>query len=390
MYWWRKFDVEEVRRDFARISAAGFDSVRVFLLWEDFQPTLERIANEQLERLVTVADTAMNNNLSLMPTLFTGHMSGVNWIPPWALDDGESAARFRIVSGGKVVRASMTNWYRDQEISSAQARLASEVAVAIGDHPALWAYDLGNENSNCVVPPSHELGLAWLDRIAGAIRSVDTKHPITIGLHMEDLEEDRKIGPSEAAAVCDFLCMHGYPIYTEWGFGPTDPMILPFLGLITRWLGGRDVLFEEFGTPTLPGFIEGEGQSVRATMVPLLAEEEAADFIHHALNALQKFGFSGAMLWCYSDYDQKLWLKPPLDDATHERYFGLWRNDYSPKPALLEIEKLAGFERSKPRDNFDWIDISPEEYYLSPGAHLRHLYQLFRQRYQENEWEHLS
>src|SRR5262245_19454213 len=98
MYWWRQFDVEEVRRDFARISAAGFDSVRVFLLGEDFQPTPERIANERLERLVTVADAAMNNNLSLMPTLFTGHMSGVNWIPPWALDHGESSARFRIVS----------------------------------------------------------------------------------------------------------------------------------------------------------------------------------------------------------------------------------------------------------------------------------------------------
>ncbi len=389
MYWWRQFDAEEVGRDFARIRAAGFDSVRVFLLWEDFQPAPDRIANEALERLVTVADAAMNNNLSLMPTLFTGHMSGVNWIPPWALNKGEAVSRFRIVSGGKVVRASLRNWYRDQEISSAQARLATEVAVALGNHPALWAYDLGNENSNCVVPPSHELGRAWLARIAEAIRSVDSMHPITIGLHMEDLEEDRKIGPSESAGVCDFLCMHGYPIYTEWGFGPTDTMILPFLGLITCWLGGREVLFEEIGTPTLSGFTGGEVQAVRATKVPLLDEQEAALFINRALHTLQKFGFSGAMLWCYGDYELKLWGKPPLDEAPHERYFGLWRNDYSPKPALLEIEKLADVERSKPHDDFDWIDISPEEFYLLPVEHLRHLYQLFRKRYQEKEWEHL-
>jgi endo-1,4-beta-mannosidase len=389
MYWWRRFNAEEVRRDFARIRAAGFDSVRIFLLWEDFQPTPDRIAQEALGRLVTVADTAANNELSLVPTLFTGHMSGVNWIPPWALEAGEPSSRFRVVSGGQVVQARLKNWYSDQGISSAQAHLASEVAIALRDHPALWAYDLGNENSNCVVPPSRELGLAWLDRIAGAIRSVDSKHQITIGLHMEDLEEDRKVGSGEAASVCDFLCMHGYPIYTDWAFSATDAMILPFLGLIARWLGGRDVLFEEFGAPTIPKPIGGNLQAPGTGSVPLLDEEEAALFTHRALHTLQKFGFLGAMLWCYGDYDQKRWGEPPLDEAAHERYFGLWRSDYSTKPALVEIERLAGIERSNPPDDFDWIDISTEDYYQLPGEHLRHLYQLFRQRYQDKEWEHL-
>ncbi len=38
-----------------------------------------------LGRLVDVADLAAGLGLALIPTLFTGHMSGVNWIPPWAL-----------------------------------------------------------------------------------------------------------------------------------------------------------------------------------------------------------------------------------------------------------------------------------------------------------------
>ncbi|MGH8612515.1 MAG: glycoside hydrolase 5 family protein [Gammaproteobacteria bacterium] len=388
MYWWRRFDAEEVKRDFARIRVAGFDSVRVFLLWEDFQPAPDQIARDALARLVTVADVAANNKLSLVPTLFTGHMSGINWIPPWALEAGEPSSRFRVVSGGHVVRASLKNWYSDQSISSAQARLAREVAAVLGDHPALWAYDLGNENSNCVVPPSRECGLAWLQTVAGAIRSVDSSHPITMGLHMEDLEQDRKLGPGEAARVCDFLCMHGYPVYAKWAFSPTDAMLLLFLGLITRWLGGRDVLFEEFGAPTIPNQIGWSLQAVGASHVPLLDEEEAALFTHRALHALQRFGLCGAMLWCYGDYDQALWREPPLDEAVHERYFGLWRSDYSPKPALVEIERLAGIKRSNPPDDFAWIDINTEEYYLLPGEHLRHLYQMFRQRYQEEEREH--
>ncbi|MGH8514361.1 MAG: glycoside hydrolase 5 family protein, partial [Gammaproteobacteria bacterium] len=356
MYWWRRFDAEEVKRDFARIRAAGFDSVRVFLLWEDFQPEPDRIAREALARLVTVADVAANNKLSLVPTLFTGHKSGINWIPPWALEAGEPSSRFRVVSGGHVVRARLKNWYSDQSISSAQARLASEVAAVLGDHPALWAYDLGNENSNCVMPPSRECGLAWLKTVAGAIRSVDSSHPITMGLHMEDLEQDRKLGPGEAAQVCDFLCMHGYPIYAKWAFSPTDAMILLFLGLITRWLGGRDVLFEEFGAPTIPKQIGWSLQAAGPSHVPLLDEQEAALFTHRALHALKRFGFCGAMLWCYGDYDQALWREPPLDEAAHERYFGLWRSDYSPKPALVEIERLAGIKRSNPPDDFAWID----------------------------------
>ena len=39
-------------------------------------------------------------------------------------------------------------------VAAAQALLAGEAAAALAGHDALWAWDLGNENSNCVVPPN--------------------------------------------------------------------------------------------------------------------------------------------------------------------------------------------------------------------------------------------
>jgi len=47
----------------------------------------------------------------------------------------------------------LRNWYADAEIIDAQAHLADRVASALSGHPAVWAWDLGNENSNCTTPP---------------------------------------------------------------------------------------------------------------------------------------------------------------------------------------------------------------------------------------------
>ncbi len=375
MYWWERFDADEVNDDFIAIRDAGFDSVRIFLLWEDFQPAPDTVLDRSLSRLVTVADIAGRCGLSLLPTLFTGHMSGVNWIPEWALGSGHAPSRFRIVSNGKIVRARLKNWYADEGVLAAQCLLAREVASALSSHPALWAYDLGNENSNCVVPPSSESAIEWLDRTAAAIRSVDSSHPITMGLHMEDLEEDRKLGPREAARVCDFICMHGYPMYADWALSSTDAMMLPFLGLVTRWLGGKDVLFEEFGAPAVN---QKELTRVGA-QTTVLDQAAAAGFARDALASLHRFGFAGAMLWCYGDYAEWLWSWPPLDQAVHERYFGLWRSDRTPKPALSEVKRFQNLERCDSSDDFSWIDVDREGFYHYPRNNLRRLYKRFRE-----------
>ncbi|MGH2499206.1 MAG: hypothetical protein ACRDF0_03825, partial [Candidatus Limnocylindria bacterium] len=131
MAWWRRFDRAEVERDFALIRAAGFDSVRVFLLWEDFQPAPGRVAVAPLAHLVAVADAAERAGLSLVPTLFTGHMSGVNWIPPWALGAPRGPSRFRVVAGGAVVDAAIRNWYDDPEIVAAQEEEPSGVDLIL-------------------------------------------------------------------------------------------------------------------------------------------------------------------------------------------------------------------------------------------------------------------
>jgi len=373
MRWWTHFDRAEVAHDFARIAESGLDSVRVFLTWEDFQPAPDTVDRAMLERLVAVADLAGELGLALIPTLFTGHMSGVNWIPAWALGGSHGDDRFRVVSGGAVVSAGLRSWYTDPVVMDAQALLAAEAAAALAGHEAVWACDLGNENSNCVLPPDRAAACAWLARIAAAIRAADDTALVTVGLHMEDLEEDRLLGPHEASAVCDFLSMHGYPIYARWADGSTDDRLLGFLARITRWLGGeREILFSEFGLPT---YRRGEprGSSM------LVEEAAAASYTAMALDGLRRAGCVGAMLWCYSDYEPGLWKSPPLDLAVHERSFGLWRADGTPKPAVAAVAAFVGADRRDTATADDsWIDMDRDEFYRDPSAQLPRLYRRYR------------
>jgi endo-1,4-beta-mannosidase len=364
MSWWSKFDLAEVEADFGRIAACGLDSVRMFLTWEDFQPAPDRVDRWMLERLVEVADLAGGLGLALIPTLFTGHMSGVNWIPTWALGGSSRDPRFRVVSGGRVVDTGLRNWYTDSAVGDAQVLFAAEAAAALAGHEAVWAWDLGNENSNCVIPPTRSAARAWLARLSSAIRSADATALVTVGLHMEDLEEDRRLGPPEASEACDLLSMHGYPIYARWADGPTDHQVLPFLAQVTHWLGqGGDLVFSEFGLPSL-----------------VVEDDAGAAYTARALEGLRRAGCLGALLWCYSDYDPALWESPPFDLAPHERSFGLWRADGSPKPAVAAIAAFVGAARCTAAHADAWIDIDRDEFRLDPRAQLPRLYRRYREQ----------
>jgi len=379
MGWWSDFDRPEVAADFARIAASGLDSVRIFLTWADFQPAPNQVDRRMLDRLIAVADLAAGTGMALIPTLFTGHMSGVNWIPAWALGGFDRDERFRVVSNGRVTGCGLRNWYSDPLVTRAQALLATEAAGALAGHDAVWIWDLGNENSNCVIPPTRSSAREWLRRIASAIRTADPAARVTVGLHMEDLENDRVLGPREASEACDVLSMHGYPIYARWADGPTDERLLPFLADVTRWLaGGRDLLFTEFGLPTFRRR-DPVGDALRLRSASSLVEEQAAAaYTERALVALQRAGCVGAMLWCYSDYESDIWEEPPLDLAVHERSFGLWRADGSAKPSVAVVEAFAGAPRLAGPDEYPWIDLEPEEFLVDPVVELPRLYGLYR------------
>ena len=390
MYWWSDFDAGEVREEFAVIREIGMDVVRLFLLWDDFQPDPDSVSKEALENLVKVADIAAENNLGLDVTFFTGHMSGPNWSPRWLLGGelpwkGGNEGIRDIVSAGKLVDQGYRNMFHDEMALDAERLLLKTVVGALKDHPGIWMWNLGNEPDLFAWPITSEAGAAWIKEMVGLIKSIDPNHPVTIGLHGDGLHRDNGLRIDKVYAHTDIAVMHSYPMYTSWARKPLDPDFVPFTCALTAALAGKPVLMEEFGGCTaLPGkatytmkWTETNGREREQFMA---SEEDFAEFLGLTISKLQDSGATGAMVWCYADYIPQLWDLPPCNNSQHERFFGLVRPDGSLKPHAKVIQEFAATRpQVRPIPGYAKFEVDPDEFYKNPLPFLLDFYRQYLQ-----------
>ncbi len=379
MYWWNNFDAGEVREEFSVIRELGLQVVRLFLLWDDFQPDPNSVSKEALDHLVTVADIAAENKLSLNVTFFTGHMSGPNWAPRWLLGGMEHPYKdpFQgflrdIVSEGKPTPLGYYNMFHYDAALKAERLLLQTVVGMLKDHPAIWMWNLGNEPDLFAWPLTSDEGAAWAKQMVDLIKSIDPKHPVTIGLHSAELHIDTGLRIDKVYKHTDVAVMHSYPMYTPWSRSPLDPDFVPFTCAVTAALAGKPVLMEEFGgctaQPGKPSHImkwtETNGREREQFMA---SEEDFAEFIRLTLLKLQDSGATGAMIWCYADYVPELWDLPPCNNSQHERFFGLVRPDGSPKPHAKVIRDFALTDpQVKPIPEYAKLEFDPDKFYKNP------------------------
>lgn len=384
MYWWRNFEAAEVREEFAIIKSLGMSLVRIFLLWEDWQPTPDTVDPAALDNLGTVCDIAAELGLQLDITFFTGHMSGPSWAPGWMLlrDQPMLPGVRQVVSGGKIVNCGHLNPYIDEVALAAEELLLHTVVGRFAGHPAIGLWNLGNEPDLFAKPPSAAAGRAWARRMVAAIRTHDARTPITCGLHVPDLTEDLGLRANDIFAEVDLPAIHGYPMYANWSTGPLDSDFVPFLCALTTALCGKPTLMEEFGGctegPGLPSSIWSWTSYGQPREQFMASEAAMADYLAAVLPKLVAVGATGALLWCYADYAPELWALPPCDEAQHERFFGLVRPDGTLKPHAEVIRQFAATQPTvQPARRAVVLDVSPEEYYQQPHEHATRLYGQF-------------
>jgi endo-1,4-beta-mannosidase len=388
MYWWSNFDRAEVADDFALIRELGMTAVRLFLLWEDFQPEPNVVSNSALNHLIKVCDLALENRLQLSITFFTGYMSGFNWSPRWLLH--KPAQQWRnpvvpVVSTGRSVSLSYNNPYSEAIALQAATLHLQTVVSTLSDHPAIWMWNLGNEPSIFAPSTNSVVGRAWVQRMVNVIRDFDSVHPITLGLHTDCLSRDNGLRIDHMYAETDIAVMHAFPWVETWAQSPLDPHFAPFTSALTAALSGKPVLIEEFGGCTAAPGEQSHTMKWMANGVVhrqfMASEEDLAHYVETVLFNLLNVGSTGAFVWCYTDYSPELWLRPPCDELWHERHFGLVRVDGTLKPHAEVIRKFAMQQPTvKPIPEWARFNLDPDEYYKDPEAAIRILYQNFLKR----------
>ena len=375
MWMWTRFDAGEIAEDFARIAALGLDAVRFFLRWDDFQPRPDELDPVMLERLELVVNLAGEVGLRVMPTLFSGHMSGVNWLPDWTLDPSTEAGRFRTFAGTRESPYGIGDFYTGP-LLEAQLRFARGAGERLRRHPAVEAWDLGNEFSNLREPRTERDAAEWSRRLTDALMETSAI-PVCAGTHGEDLTRDRNLRLSSVDEGHAFATMHGYSVYSHFARDRYDTQVVPFLAHLAAAFSRKPVLFTEFGNPTCPpgkcspfDRVALPDEPPTPTIAPddpvystyaCLTEAEMAQYCTAVLDRLHADGRLGGYWWCWADYAPDLARTPPFDEAPHELSFGIVRNDGSAKPVAEALAAFAREERTVVEAHD--MEIDEEAYY---------------------------
>ncbi len=340
IHMWRNWRPEIVEADLQQLSAGNIRIIRVFPVWPDFQPITQyyggngqpaeiRLKDQplpatgpgasgldtaMLHHFRDLADMAQRHHIQLVAGLVTGWMSGRMLVPP-ALE-------------GKHLLSDPTAimW---------QIKYVTAFVQAMKNHPAIAAWDLGNECNVMEELPSREAAYLWTAAIANAIRTADPSRPVVSGMHGLGMEGNNPWRIADQAELTDILTTHPYPMWTPHAGMDAKNNIRTCMHSVAESrlyadVGNKPCMAEEIGM-----------------MGPMEANEEVtAAFARTALFSLWANNCHGFMWWCA--YDQSHLDFPPYEWQAVERNLGLIRPDRTPKPVFNELKKFGAFLQQLP------------------------------------------
>ena len=339
MTMWRNWDAGQVERDLAALRENGIRALRVFPLWPDFQPLTRQygggnapkgvafrdgplpnpagVDEEMMRRFRFLCDVAARHDMRLVVGLITGWMSGRSFVPD-ALQNSP-----RLCEGEALV------W---------QVRFVRHFIREMKDHPAIAAWDLGNE-CNCLVgADTPARAWNWMNAIAGAIRLEDTARPVVSGMHSLNADPTNPWNLRDQGELMDVLTTHPYPLWTP------GMRREPF----NSFRNGNHAVAESLmyaGVSGKPCFPEEAGDMGRT----VCSEARAGLHVRNALYSTWAYGLGSYMWWCA--FDQGHLDFPPYTWTAVECDLGLMDRNFCAKPALAEMQAFVKTTDALPFDS---------------------------------------
>jgi beta-galactosidase len=297
--YWNDWDEPSIRQDAAAIAELGFEAIRFFLIWPDFQPDPATVAPCMLDRLKTLCRIAGEHGLLCMPTLFTIWLNGEIRDLPW--------------------RHGRSIWH-DEEMLRAEETLARGVASALADSGNILAFDLADELTQATPgEPTPAQAAEWARRMADAIERGRPGTACLTSGNMSDLQ----LGLSSAMGLgLGTLGVHGYPVWSSLALESNRSAKAAHLGSFLVSLArvyGRVILDELAAYGCGPATA---GPLVRNTTLSSLAS-----------------GAEAVFLWCWQDIMSDGW---PYERRPQERAMGVVDRDGHPKEIYYCVREVFG------------------------------------------------
>ena len=328
MMMWRNWDAAQVERDFAVLAANGIRVLRVFPLWPDFQPLTRQygygngarcvafrdgplpnpagVDEEMMRRFRFLCDAASRQGLKLVVGLVTGWMSGRTFVPD-------------ALQGVNLADPEATVW---------QVRFVRHFVRGMADHPAIAAWDLGNECNCLVVAKTPAQAWTWMNAIASAIRLEDASRPVVSGMHSLQADPTRPWNLRDQGELMDVLTTHPYPLWTP------GMRREPF----NSFRNGNHAVAESLmyaGVAGRPCFPEEAGDMGRT----VCSEARAGLHVRTALYSTWAYGLGSYMWWCA--FDQGHLDFAPYTWTAVECDLGLMDRNFRVKPVLAEMKAFV-------------------------------------------------
>ncbi|WP_245759702.1 cellulase family glycosylhydrolase [Robiginitalea myxolifaciens] len=265
------FDPIRIETDFRTLAEAGFNSVRIFVPYEDFGNA--QVPEVALGQLREVLELAQNQQLQVLVTLFDfyGNYDILDW----------------------------TRTYRH----------AQTVVNALKDHPALLGWDLKNEPDLDFESRGKDNVLNWLRLLSENMRTWDPNHPLTIGWSSPEAAIHLK-------EEVDFISFHYY--------GEPEDLEARYRDL-RKAAGNKPLVLEEFGKSSYSGFWNVFSGS----------EEKQAAYLEELQSFIKEEELSSYLwtLHDFDQVPNRVVGRLPWRKA-YQRHFGILDTEGNPKAAF--------------------------------------------------------
>ncbi len=332
---WQAFDVAAVTADLAAMARAGFRQIRVGLAWDSFMPDARGVDPRRMGEFDTLLRVAGTHGIGIVPVLFIQAHGDCVFLPSRAVMRDARRRGVRVLSEGMPEPGGPRDAWTDPLMLELADRWARAMAAGFANHPALAAWDLGDDPATVLRPRRIPDLAAWVALAGGPLRQ--RGDPVVMTLGADDLLRGRGVRLGSLSGLLDRVDIAVRPAQLLRLHLP-EPEALLFVAQLAQALAGDQSaqIGLALAMPSPGDDEEGMDELAAAATVDQLVERRT----EAGVSALR------ATAWC--DLHPRLRERAPYDRHDWRRRCGLVRLDGAEKPALGPWSRLARADLAAP------------------------------------------